>query len=344
MKINLVGCGGIARCHFESINNMKSRGAVLTAVADIIPERAERTADEFGCNAYTDYVEMLDKEHPDVLHICTPHYLHVPMAVEALSRDINVVLEKPCAVSVESLKEIIEAEKKSNAKLGVCFQNRYNPSVRFAKELIDSGEYGAVTAVRALVTWRRDADYYDADAWRGTIKEECGGVLINQAIHTHDLFKYLSGKTTYSVDGHISNFHLKDEIEVEDTASAYFTFTDSTRGVYFATNAAGSSMSPLIDVILEKGTLRVEGNCVSELNSNGGKVLFSSDTLNQNIVGKKEWGDSHTRLIDDFYDCVQTGRDFEINAAEAGKAVAELLAVYESSKTGNTILMKEFLK
>ena len=69
-----------------------------------------------------------------------------------------------------------------------------------------------------------------------------------------------------------------------------------------------------------------------------------TDTLNQNIVGKKEWGDSHTRLIDDFYDCVQTGRDFAINAAEAGKAVAELLAVYESSKTGNTILMKEFLK
>ena len=339
MKINLVGCGGIARCHFESINNMKSRGAVLTAVADIIPERAERTAAEFSCHAYTDYVEMLDKEHPEVLHICTPHYLHVPMAVEALSRDINVVLEKPCAVSVESLKELLEAEKKSKAKIGVCFQNRYNPSVKFIKSLLDGGEYGNVLSARALVTWRRDKEYYDADPWRGTLKEECGGVLINQAIHTHDLFKYLSGKTTRSVDAKVSNFHLKDDIEVEDTASVYFTFDDGTRGVYFATNAAGIGMEPLVDINCEKATLRVEGGNVFEISGGKIKLLFS-DSDSSNNVGKREWGDSHSRLIADFYEHIKSGEHFPIDSFEAGLVIKDLLAIYESSKLCKTVFLK----
>ncbi len=343
MKINLVGCGGISKCHLRAIESLKDGGAILTAVADIIPQRADEKAQEYQCKAYYDYIEMLDNENPDVVHICTPHYLHVDMAVEALKRNINVVLEKPCATSVESLKRLREAEAQSRAKTAVCFQNRYNSSSVFAKKLIENEEIGKVKSARAFLTWRRDADYYDADAWRGTWAQECGGVLINQAIHTHDLMQYLFGKVTKTVDGHISNFHLKDDIEVEDTASVYFTYEDGSRAVYFATNAAGKSMSPLIDIVCEDAIVRVEGDMVYKISGNLTELIFSEKD-EEKIVGKKEWGNSHTHLISDFYDCINNNTEFPLNSFEAGKAVSELLAVYESSKSGKTIVMNDFIK
>ena len=109
MNICLVGCGGISRCHLAAIDSMKKDGAKLVAVCDIVPERAEKTAEKFGCKAYTDYDEMINNEAADVVHICTPHYLHVDMAVKALNININVVLEKPCATSVEGVKQLEEA-------------------------------------------------------------------------------------------------------------------------------------------------------------------------------------------------------------------------------------------
>ncbi len=342
MKVNLVGCGGVSKCHLNAINFLKNKNARLTAVADIIPERADKAAKDNNCKAYYSYIEMLENEKPDVVHICTPHYLHVEMAVEALNRGINVVLEKPCGTSVENLKQLAEAQASSDGKLAVCFQNRYNPSVVFAKELIESKKYGEVKTARAMVTWRRDEDYYNADAWRGTWAQECGGVLINQAIHTHDLMQYLCGKETATVEGHISNFHLKDTIEVEDTASVYFTYTDGSRAVYFATNAAGDNSDPIVEIFCEDAVIRVEGGSVYKVS--GDSELLFSQKVEADFVGKKEWGDSHTHLISDFYDCISNGQHFPIDAKEAGRAVYELLAVYESSRCGKTIVMKDFIK
>ena len=339
MKACLIGCGGISACHFYAMETLGKETVELAAVADIIPERAEAAAEKYSCRAYTDYAEMLDNEKPDVVHICTPHYLHVPMAVSALSRNINVVLEKPCAITVEGIKELVQAEKNSAAKLAVCFQNRYNNAAVYAKKLIDSGAYGKVTGADAIVKWRRDENYYNADAWRGTKDQEGGGVMINQAIHTHDLMKYLAGKETYSVEGIVRNLHLKDTIEVEDTANVFFEFTDGTRGVYYATNASASSMNPVIDIHFDKCSLRVEGITGDKM-----KLIYSGEDDDGDKVGKIEWGSGHLKLIKDFYSCIKEGREFMIDSVSASKAVADLLAVYESSATGKKVIIENFLK
>ncbi len=343
MKACLIGCGGISACHFYAMESLGKEAVELVGVADIIPERAEKAAAKYSCSAYTDYIEMLDAEKPDVVHVCTPHYLHVPMAVSALSRGINVVLEKPCAITPDGIKELIEAEKNSDAKLAVCFQNRYNNAAVYAKKLTDSGSYGKVTGVDAVIKWRRDENYYNADAWRGTKAQEGGGVMINQAIHTHDLMKYITGKETYSVEGTVRNFHLKDTIEVEDTASVFFEFTDGTRGVYYATNASANSMNPIIDIHFEKHTVRVEGDYVFEITGDKMKLIYSGDNEDADKVGKVEWGSGHMKLIRDFYSCIKDGRDFMIDSVSASKAVADLLAAYESSATGQKIIIEDFL-
>lgn len=109
MKSAIIGCGSIAAVHAKSI--MKMEGCKLAAVADVIPERAESMAREYGAVPYTDWKQMLEKEEIDVLHICTPHYLHTPMAAEALRRGIHTFMEKPPVISQEQWETLQRAEK-----------------------------------------------------------------------------------------------------------------------------------------------------------------------------------------------------------------------------------------
>lgn len=145
----------------------------IVGVADIKPERAGTAAEEYGAKAYSSLAELLKAEEPDCVHICTPHYLHTPMAVEALEAGANVFVEKPCSVTAEEAGRLLSAQRKSGRQLGVCFQNRYNSCVRYVKGIVDSGEFGSVKAIRAFVTWSRGADYY-SDDWHGTLDKECG--------------------------------------------------------------------------------------------------------------------------------------------------------------------------
>ena len=98
-RVGIVGCGGIAHVHAQVLEHMEDME--LVAFADIRPERAEEFADRLGGNAYASLKETLEKEKLDALHICTPHHLHVPMAIEALEKGLDVVMEKPPAISKE---------------------------------------------------------------------------------------------------------------------------------------------------------------------------------------------------------------------------------------------------
>lgn len=124
------------------------------------------------------------------MHICTPHYLHVPMAVYGLTHGVHVFMEKPPVISGEQLAQLEEAVAGSDRRLGLCFQNRYNPSVQEVKKLLASGEAGRIRGARGLVTWSRGREYYTESGWRGSLATEGGGALINQSVHTLDLLAY----------------------------------------------------------------------------------------------------------------------------------------------------------
>src|SRR5699024_1672852 len=113
-------------------------GVTLTAVSDIKMDRAEKYEREYGCRACDSLEKMLEAERPDVLHICTPHYLHVPMAQYALKKGIHVFSEKPPVISEEQLTCLEKAVAEGPGRACFCFQNRYNPSVLFVKKLLAS--------------------------------------------------------------------------------------------------------------------------------------------------------------------------------------------------------------
>ncbi|MDD6032061.1 MAG: Gfo/Idh/MocA family oxidoreductase, partial [Oscillospiraceae bacterium] len=166
----IVGCGGISAVHAAVLNALE--GVKLVACADIRPERAEAMAEKYGLHAYDSLESMLDAEQIDVLHICTPHYLHVPMAAEAHRRGIHVFTEKPPAISKEQEAELFAIASDGGARIGVCFQNRYIEAARKLKSMVDSGETGRILGIRGFVTWARDERYYVESGWRGKLATE----------------------------------------------------------------------------------------------------------------------------------------------------------------------------
>ena len=328
MKVAIVGCGNVSALHFDAA--FRSPAAQLAAAVDIKPERANRYAEKYGIKAYTDYYEMLDNEKPDVVHICTPHYLHTKYAVEALSRGINVLSEKPCSVSDEEVKVLREAQKNSSAQYAVCFQNRYNSCVKELIKIRDSGELGKIKAIRAFVTWFRDAGYY-SDDWHGTREKECGCLLINQAIHTVDLIGYIGGNCK-ALTAHISNDSLEGVIECEDTASMRMELENGVTAVFYGTLAYGSNAPVLIEVVFEKGILRTEGEKLFRIEEDGG--INEIPLKSKEAGGKDYWGSGHPSLISDFYDSIATGRKFKTDAQSGGKAAKVVFAAYRSSALG----------
>lgn len=304
MRTAIVGCGTIAEVHAKSLEQVK--GCKIIAFSDIKKDRAEYYADRFWGKAYKDFTTMLNEEEPDVLHICTPHYLHVPMAITALKSGAHVFVEKPAVISREQLKELECAVAKANTRLGICFQNRYNKCIQKARALIESGKAGHIIGARGVVTWSRDIDYYQKSDWRGSWDKEGGGVLINQSIHTLDLLQYLLKKPLF-VEATISNHHLKNFIEVEDTVEAYIQFEKSI-ACFYATTAYCTNATPLIELECENMRIRLEDPNITIYHKDG--RIERPDLGKGSSLGMNYYGSGHVNCIYDFYNCLRDDRHF----------------------------------
>ena len=328
MKAAIVGCGNIAAVHAKSISLLE--GVELAAAADIRRDRAEKYEREYGCHAYDSLESMLEAERPDVLHICTPHYLHVPMAQYALQRGIHVFCEKPPVISEEQLSCLEKAVAEGPGRAGFCFQNRYNPSILYVKELLASGKAGKIKGARGIVTWHRDAAYYTQSGWRGKLETEGGGALINQSIHTMDLLGVLLGKPV-SVEAQTANHHLPGIIEVEDMMEAYIRY-ENAEACFYATTAYTEDAPPLIELSCEKGIVRMEDPEVTIIWPDGRRE--HPETVRKQALGKSYWGSGHLDCIADFYRCLRTGERFAQELDGVRDTVRLMLAAYRSAAKG----------
>lgn len=297
----------------------------LAACADIRPERAAGMAEAYGCRAYGSLEDLFRAERVDVLHICTPHDLHTPMALQAAERGVNVFTEKPPSISREEFARFSTAAEK--VAVGVCFQNRYNKSVQSVKSLLRSGKTGRILGARAFVTWCRGEGYYRGSGWRGRLATEGGGVLINQSIHTLDLLTEFLGTPSFA-EAHAANHHLKGVIEVEDTLEAYIDYSGRP-AVFYATTAHCADSAVLIELCTENATIRLEGENVFCAWKDGREESIRFGR--QAVLGKSCWGSGHVAIIRDFYDCLQTGRDFPVSPAKTSTTMELMFGLYASS-------------
>ncbi len=330
LRAAVVGCGGIAQVHAAVLASLEQ--VELAACADIVPERAQKLADRFGFkSAYGSLEEMLDKERIDVLHVCTPHVLHIPMAEQAAERGINIFMEKPPAMNRDQLNRLIKLYEK--AKIGICFQNRYNPNVLYAKQILNAGELGKILGARAFVTWSRDKNYYESGGWHGKWSTEGGGVLMNQSIHTLDLLVSFLGNPS-SAEAHMSNHHLKNWIEVEDTMEAYIDFQDRP-ALFYATTAYRADAPVLLEFCCENGTVRLEGaeTVTIQRNARSEHISFAK----QDTTGKDYWGSGHSTLIRKYYECLRTGERFPVEIPDVLQTMELTLGLYQSCRENSTV-------
>lgn len=329
-NVALVGCGTIAPNHIRAL--LAVPFVKIVALCDKTIEKAEKRKTEFSleANIYDDFVTMLNSEKLDSVHIATPHYLHAPMAIEVLKRNINVFLEKPVCINADELEALKMAEAESEGSLCVCFQNRFNPSTILAERI--ANEDGGVKSAFGSVFWYRNEKYYTDSGWRGKYETEGGGVLINQAIHTLDLLCYYLG-TPKTVTATIANHHLKDIIEVEDSAEGIIEFDNGKKANFYATTAFDGKDATIVYLVTDKKrTIQIQ---YSGVYVNG--VRVEDPSLVSDFMGKECYGNGHMYLIAKYYEALKDNAEMPVTLESAQYALRILLAAYKSENTETEI-------
>ncbi|NMC08343.1 MAG: Gfo/Idh/MocA family oxidoreductase [Candidatus Lokiarchaeota archaeon] len=214
----------------------------LSAIADIDELALNRAAEQLGCKAYKDYMDMLDKENLNLVIIATPHYTHAPMSIAAAERKIHVLCEKPMCINLEQADAMKAAVEKYKVMLAVGFQHRFNPIYVALKRAIEAGDIGEIFQINMIYHWWRAENYFlnstrvpenkdlDWEGWKGHWLTEGGSCIFNQHIHFLDIFQWLSPSPIKSVYA-TSRVAKHTFIEADDNTNAIVEFKNGAMGL-----------------------------------------------------------------------------------------------------------------
>lgn len=361
VRFGLVGCGAIGPTHAASLRQLNDV-ADLVAVADFIPERAKKVADQFKISTiYKTDEELIADPNVDAVVFATPSGRHADQAVRALRAGKHVVVEKPMDVSLAACDRMIQAEKETGRKLAVISQHRFDTASIFVRDAIQSGKLGKLILVDMSVKWYRTQEYYDAGDWRGTWVMDGGGCLMNQGVHTVDLLQWLAGPVESVIARMATAAH--ERIEVEDVVVASLKFKNGAIGTLTASTACFSGQPARIDLFGTDGSAIIEGDRLKYFHlksgvqvtaeeasqharsvASGGTASVKDEGATRLNAGEvKEvgavWGDAHTAQLRDFIRAIQTDGQPLIHGVEGRKPLEIILAVYESAKRGREVVL-----
>ncbi len=324
----VIGAGAIHICHINALRQIP--GVALRALVDTESVKGLKLAMGYQCRFYQDYREMLLDDAIDVVHICTPHVEHKPMILAALVAGKHVFCEKPVGMNRSELVDITRAAEQASGLLGVCYQNRYNPTSLRIRQALDDSELGKMLSIKAVLTWSRSGTYYTESPWRGRLATEGGSLLINQAIHTLDLMQWFAGGVT-RVKGVVDSGELAAVTEGEDSAMATLHFANGARGLFYASNCNTTDSPLLMEIHCERGSLLLNDNTLWRVTS-GERVTLASDDSPDGSV-KSYWGLGHQQAIRRFYHAItHPGYADYTDIREAGKSLTLVEAIYRSSQ------------
>lgn len=260
IKFALVGCGRIAQRHAEHIHHYGS----LAAVCDIVPEKANKLAEQYNAKAYYTIDDMLKQEKElDVVAVTSPNGLHCEHTIKSLQAGKHVLCEKPMAIRVNDCGEMIKEAEKANRRLFIVKQNRFNPPVQALKSIIDEGKLGKILSVQLSCFWNRNEAYYK-DSWKGTVELD-GGTLYTQFSHFIDLLYWMFGDVK-TVNAYTANAHHKGIIEFEDQGVVILNFYTGTLGtIHYTVNSYEKNMEGSLTIFGENGTVKIGGQYLNEL-------------------------------------------------------------------------------
>jgi len=329
----LVGCGKIARRHAENIQRI----GVLVAVCDCIPERADAIAKEYSCKAYYSIDDLLKQEtNIDVISVCTPNGFHAEHSIKSLQAGKHVLCEKPLCLTSAAAWQMIETEKFSRRRLFVVKSNRYNPILVQLKKLVDQNTLGKIYSFHLSCLWNRPREYY-AD-WHGRLFPD-GGTLYTQFSHYIDAMLSLFGDLG-EVKGYRKNFAHQDCIEFEDTGVASLYMKNGTLGsLHWSVNAYQKNHEIALTILAEKGTLRVGGEYLNEvqyqLTENNSKFELPQN-LSNNYSTYKGSMSNHAEVYQHLLKALSNEDNSFANAFDGLKTVEAIEKIYRAVDTVNS--------
>lgn len=333
--VGLIGGGNISETHARAA--LANTDVVISAIYGTNMQNVERLAREYGGKAFTDYNAFLAHKPMDLVMIGSPSGLHASQGIDAARRGLHVLTEKPIDITSARADELIAAARAANVKLGVMFQDRVKPDIQRLKRLIDGGALGKILFVDARVKWYRPPDYYGKSKWRGTMKLDGGGALMNQGVHTVDLILWTVGDVTRVQSRLATALH---KIESEDTAVAILEFANGALGTIHATTAAYPGYQRRVEITGTEGTVILEHDRIIAMD------LKNPEAAEQAPEAPKDTNPSassaavtdirgHQKILEDFLHAIRTNTRPVCNGEEGRKSVALIEAIYRAARTAS---------
>jgi len=340
VRLGIVGKGGIGSLHYRNIMDGKTPRIELTAVCDIDSEKLASLGD---VKTYEDSHKLIRSGDVDAVLICTPHYAHTTIGIDALEQGLHVLVEKPISVHKADAERLVAAHKSKKQVFAAMFNQRTDPRFRRVKKLIDAGELGEIQRTNWIITdWFRPEAYYASGGWRATWAGEGGGVLLNQCPHNLDLFQWICGMPSrVHAFCNLGKYH---KIEVEDEVTAYLQYSNGATGMFITTTGEAPGTNRL-EIAGDRGKIVVEGPSV-RFTRNETPAREFSRTTNTMFGVPDVWnveipirgtGEQHVGIVNNFAAAI-LDREPLIAPAEEGLRSVELAnAMLLSSMTGKTV-------
>lgn len=334
-KIGIIGTGAIVIKHAQAITSLGK--AELAGLYNPNPVSAEKANRNFSAPVFSEWEEFISLPGLDVVCICTPSGMHLEPALKAIQAGKHVFVEKPIEVTLDRADQLIQAAEAHHVKLGVVFQNRFSSDFIQLNDAVKAGVFGRVLMGNAAVNWFRDATYYSSSQWKGTLKYDGGGALINQAIHTLDLLLEVMGEVD-SVFGKVKTTLYP--IEGEDLGAALVNFKSGAMG----TITAGTSLYPgypeRLEIYGTEGSAILEAGKLTAWNVRGMESPLkttvqasASGSSDPNAIGFE----LHAKQWRDFLHSIESGDRPEVDGLKSRKSLELIRAIYQSSEAEKLI-------
>lgn len=335
INIALIGTGNIAHAHIQGILTFPGRCKIV-ALCDIYPQKAEAMKEKYHLESriFEDYQKMLaEMPEIDLVHVCTPPYVHAEIAVDSMNAGHHVVVEKPMATCLAECDQMLEAEKRNKVTLACIAQNRFRNSVYKLKKAADSGLAGKICDVQVDSFWWRGHCYYDL-WWRGSWEKEGGGPTLNHAVHHIDMLNWLEGKMPTEVMAVLSNV-MHDNSEVEDISLACLRYDDGslaqiTSSVIHHGEEQGITLQCADAKISAPWDVKAEVTQENGFPAAGGnkELMEKLDTFYQSLPDLCYEG--HTGEIDNVLTALEKGSRPMITGEDGRRTVELITAIYKA--------------
>ncbi|HXA00209.1 MAG TPA: Gfo/Idh/MocA family oxidoreductase [Candidatus Dormibacteraeota bacterium] len=335
MRVGLIGGGNISETHARAAKAVV--GVEVAAVFGANRQKVEHMAVEYGGTPYVDFEKFLEHRPMDFVAIGSPSGLHAEQGIAAARRGLHILTEKPLDISTRAADALIAAAAEAKVKLGVFFQDRFKADLIRVKQWMEEGVLGKPILADARVKWFRPPEYYGNSRWRGTLKLDGGGALINQAIHTVDLLLWYFGDVL-SVQGQKKT--ALHRIEAEDTLVALLEFANGATGVFQAATSVYPGYPRRVELTGDEGTVIIEHDrlvaadlrkpAADAQGQGDDKNLSASSATVSDIRG-------HQSAMEDFVQAIEKNTVPRCSGIEGRRSLALVEAIYAACESGGRV-------